>query len=286
MKSLSKYILESLINEGGNAVKCERIPAEVALKLYKDIEAVVTSKFHGVELRVLGSVGKKKAGDTNGDIDIAINVTDVDKLMNIINVCFPNCEVNPSFGIGIVSIGYQYTYKGRNMVGQVDFMCQEDLDWAEFFYSSPDYTKDESLYKASLRNALMSLVVSEIPTREEPTMIDGQYETRYKHNLSMLGLSKQFLDYRGKKGLLKNPKKIKEMERFITKNKYELVEFMFNSRDLSIVNSLESLWNAVHGSLFRYPEVVKNIEERFFKEVLEANGLDKDEFIKITRNRK
>lgn len=281
MKSLSKYILESLLNEGGNAVKSERIPAEVALKLYKDIEAVVTSKFTGVELRVLGSVGKKKAGDTNGDIDIAINVTEVDKLINIINVCFPNCEVIPSFGIGVVSIGYQYTYKGKDMIGQVDFMCQEDLDWAEFFYSSPDYTKDESFYKASLRNHLMGLVVSEIPTQEAPTMVDGQYETRYKHTLSMLGLSKQFLDYRGKKGLLKNPKKIKEMERFITKNKYELVEFMFNSRDLSIVNSLESLWNAIHGSLFRYPEVVKNIEERFFKEVLEANGLDKDEFIKI-----
>lgn len=61
MKSLSRYILESLINEGGNAVKCERIPAEVALKLYKDIESVVTSKFHGVEMRVLGSVGKKES---------------------------------------------------------------------------------------------------------------------------------------------------------------------------------------------------------------------------------
>lgn len=286
MKSLSKYILESLINEGGNAVKCERIPAEIALKLYKDIEAVVTSKFHGVEMRVLGSVGKKKAGDTNGDIDIAINITDVDKLMNIINVCFPTCEVIPSLGLGVVSIGYQYTYKGKDMIGQVDFMCQDDLDWAEFFYSSPDYTKDESLYKASLRNHLLSLVVSVIPTEEEPTMVDGQYETRYKHTLSMLGLSKQFLDYRGKKGLLKNPKKVKEMERFITKNKYELVEFMFKSRDLSIVNSLESIWNAIHGPLFRYPEVLESIEERFFKEVLEANGLDKDEFIKICRNRK
>ena len=38
MKSLLTYIKESLINEGGNAVKSEPIPAVIAPKVYDEIE--------------------------------------------------------------------------------------------------------------------------------------------------------------------------------------------------------------------------------------------------------
>ena len=142
MKSLREYITESFVYEGGNAVVCDKIPAAIAKELYEEIKNKVLTNTNGVEMRLLGSVGKKNLHDTHGDIDIAINITDLNELLSIINNVFPDVEYNKS--PGLVSIGYPFEYKGKQMVGQVDFMMQEDLDWAEFFYSSPDYTKNES----------------------------------------------------------------------------------------------------------------------------------------------
>lgn len=281
MKGLVQYITEHLINEGGNAVECERIPAEIAMKLYKDIETLIKTNYRGVDTRVLGSVGKKKAGDTNGDIDIAINMKTREEVLDMVQTLFPDCEY--ALMPGIVSIGYKYEYKGRPMIGQVDFMVQDDLDWAEFFYSSPNYINDESQFKASVRNHFLSIVVSCVPTEEEPTMDGDNFVTKWKHTLSANGLSKQFLDYRGKKGLLKNPKKIKELEKFITKNKDVLAEFLFKKPNLKDFNSIESLWRAVHSTNFKYPHICSLIDERFKDEVLVPMNYGYEEFLNIVK---
>ena len=75
MKTLRQYILEHLkINEGGNAIESNPIPAVIAPKIYDEIENIVHSKFKDIEMAALGSIGKKKDEDTNGDIDIAIKI--------------------------------------------------------------------------------------------------------------------------------------------------------------------------------------------------------------------
>ena len=90
-------------------------------------------------------------------------------------------------------------------------MIVDDLEWAVFIYASPDFTIGESHYKAAIRNHLLSIMISEVPTGEADQVNDrGEVETRWKHSLNFaFGVTKQFLDYRGRNGLLKNPKKVK-----------------------------------------------------------------------------
>ena len=87
MKTLRQYILEHLIiNEGGNAIESNPIPAVIAPKIYDEIE--------NIEMAALGSIGKKKDEDTNGDIDIAIKIDSKEELNNIVDTCFSDCEIN------------------------------------------------------------------------------------------------------------------------------------------------------------------------------------------------
>ena len=51
MKTLRQYILEHLIiNEGGNAIESNPIPAVIAPKIYDEIENIVHSKFKDIEM--------------------------------------------------------------------------------------------------------------------------------------------------------------------------------------------------------------------------------------------
>lgn len=282
MKSLVQYITEHLnINEGGNAVQCERIPSEVAMKLYTDIVDRIHSKYRNIETRVLGSVGKKRAGDTNGDIDIAIKMDSKEDLKRIVDELFPECEQSMQ-GFGI-SIGYKYDYKGQQKIGQVDFMLQDDLDWAEFYYHSPNYIENESQFKGAIRTNFLSIIVTSVPTEEDPEMDGDQYVTRWKYTSNSSGIWKQFLDYRGKKGLLKNPKKIKELEKLITKNKEELAQMLFHKPNIKDFNSAETLWKAVHSNNFKYPQMLPQIEERFKTEVLSTINFDYEAFLNIVK---
>ena len=163
-------------------------------------------------------------------------------------------------------------------------MIVDDLEWAEFIYASPNFIEDESRYKAALRNHLLSIMISEIPVDEQPQYNDaGEIETRWKYSLDFaFGVTKQLLDYRGKNGLLKNPKKLKEFEQIITKNKKAFIDLLFEKGDDSDFKSLETVWKALH-SKYKYRGKIKDIEYRFFVEVLERNGLDKDEFLELVK---
>lgn len=283
MKRLINNILEAFLVEGGNAVHADRIPASVGPKIFAEVEAKL-EKVSGYEMAVLGSVGKKADPDTNGDIDIAVLTNDKDHLIDCIEQAFPDCEINTKTGPGIVSIGYPYELPGGNtIVAQVDFMMVDDLEWAEFFYGSPDYTKNESLYKAALRNWLMSITFSCLPVGELPlTDEDGKTLAKWKYAFSAAGVNKQWLEYRSKSGgFLKSPKKVKEMEQFITKNWKEVLGMVFKNPDKKQFNSVESLWRALHSNEFLHSRaVLDEIEQRFETEALASIGKTLDEFIK------
>ena len=277
MKGLYQFILE-----GGHAVTASPIPAEMSMPIYKEIEAKLLETAHTLQghIAVLGSVGKKKKGDYNGDIDVAIEFNR-HQFEEILKKTFPDAEYAKASMPNIVSINYPYDYKGRTSYAQVDFMIVDDLEWALFVYTSPDFTIDESHYKAAIRNHLLSIMISEVPTGEADQVNDkGEVETRWKHSLNFaFGVTKQFLDYRGRNGLLKNPKKVKEFEQVVTKNKKEFIELLFDRGKDEDFKSLETLWKALH-TKYKYQDRVGTIEDRFYVEVLERNGLDRDEFLK------
>ena len=282
MKSLVQFIKESLINEGGNAVTANPIPAYITPLLYKEIEDAILKENPDIKMVPLGSVGKKNDDQFNGDIDIAIKIDSKKELNELIDKVFPDLEKNPNTTSGIVSISYPYNKEGKTGNAQVDFMIAKDIDFAKFFYHSPDFKKNESKFKGATRAKMLSIIVSSIPVEDakDEYFEDGKtVKKHWKYTFNTEGVFRQLLDYTGKKGPLKNPKKVKEFEKLIANDPDNCVKFIFGENGkIEDCNSVESLWKAIHDkNKFKFQDVVKKIEDRLFDEIEELK--DKREFL-------
>lgn len=281
MKSLVQFIKESLINEGGNAVTANPIPAYITPLLYKEIEDSILKENPDIKMVPLGSVGKKNDDQFNGDIDIAIKLDNKKELSELIDKVFPDLEKNPNTTPSIVSISYPYNKEGKSGNAQVDFMIVKDIDFAKFFYHSPDFKKNESKFKGATRAKMLSIIVSCIPVEDakDEYFEDGKtVKKHWKYTFNTEGVFRQLLDYTGKKGPLKNPKKVKEFEKLIVNDPDNCIKFIFGDNGkIEDCNSAESLWKAVHDkNKFKFQDVVKKIEDRWFDEIEELK--DKREF--------
>ena len=281
MKSLVQFIKESLINEGGNAVTANPIPAYITPLLYKEIEDAILKENPDIKMVPLGSVGKKNDDQFNGDIDIAIKLDNKKELSELIDKVFPDLEKNPNTTPNIVSISYPYNKEGKSGNAQVDFMIVKDIDFAKFFYHSPDFKKNESKFKGATRAKMLSIIVSCIPVEDakDEYFEDGKtVKKHWKYTFNTEGVFRQLLDYTGKKGPLKNPKKVKEFEKLIVNDPDNCIKFIFGDNGkIEDCNSAESLWKAVHNkNKFKFQDVVKKIEDRWFDEIEELK--DKREF--------
>jgi len=275
MKHLIAYIKESLIIEGGNAVKADPIPAIVAPKVYDEIEKKVhsISKFKNIDMAALGSIGKKADDQTNGDIDVAIRVDTKDELNEIVDTCFGDCEINYNTMKTITSFGYPYNIDGYKGIAQVDFMIVQNMDWAKAYYHSPNLKTGESKYKGVVRTTLLNDIVSCIPVKDakDEYFEDGvTVKKHWKHTFNTEGIFIQLVDFCGKNGKpVKNGKKLKEFEKLVTNDPTNLVKFLFGDNgDIKDINSVESLWEAIHDKKkFAWgDDVVKNIEEKFIND--------------------
>lgn len=281
MKSLVQFIKESLLNEGGNAVTANPIPAYITPLLYKEIEDAILKENPDIKMVPLGSVGKKNDDQFNGDIDIAIKIDNKEELNKLIDKVFPDLEKNPNTTSKIISISYPYNKEGKSGNAQVDFMIVKDIDFAKFFYHSPNFKNNESKFKGATRAKMLSIVVSSIPVEDakDEYFEDGKTVKRHwKYTFNTEGMFKQLLDYTGKKGPLKNPKKVKEFEKLIYNDPQNCVKFIFGDNGkIEDCNSAESIWKAVHNkNKFKFQDVVQKIEDRWFNEIEELK--DKKEF--------
>ena len=281
MKSLVQFIKESLINEGGNAVTANPIPAYITPLLYKEIEDAILKENPDIKMVPLGSVGKKNDDQFNGDIDIAIKIDNKEELNKLIDKVFPDLEKNPNTTSSIVSISYPYNKEGQSGNAQVDFMIVKDIDFAKFFYHSPDFKKNESKFKGATRAKMLSIIVSCIPVEDakDEYFEDGKtVKKHWKYTFNTEGVFKQLLDYTGKKGPLKNPKKVKEFEKLIANDPDNCIKFIFGDNGkIEDCNSAESLWKAVHDkNKFKFQDVVQKIEDKWFSDIEELE--DKREF--------
>ena len=277
MKSLVQFIKESLINEGGNAVTANPIPAYITPLLYKEIEDSILKENPDIKMVPLGSVGKKNDDQFNGDIDIAIKLDNKKELSELIDKVFPDLEKNPNTTPSIVSISYPYNKEGKSGNAQVDFMIVKDIDFAKFFYHSPDFKKNESKFKGATRAKMLSIIVSCIPVEDakDEYFEDGKtVKKHWKYTFNTEGVFRQLLDYTGKKGPLKNPKKVKEFEKLIVNDPDNCIKFIFGDNGkIEDCNSAESLWKAVHDkNKFKFQDVLTNIEDRWFDEIQEPKA--------------
>lgn len=166
MKSFQAYI-----DESGNAVKGtspinqENVAATLK-KLYKTILPIfgLTEK----DVRLLGSTGKKKAGESSGDIDLAVdagkilynlNIKDSHKLFDLVTKKLKGKvkQVTAFPGVGVVSFVFPIENTNGNQTGetvQTDFMVIDDINLAAFTFWSP--TSEESKYKGFYRNIMLA----------------------------------------------------------------------------------------------------------------------------------
>ena len=159
-----------LILEGGAAVNGRRILQSEVPAIIDKVDEILSGLglVKGEDWDMVGSAGKKKAEDTSGDIDVCIKR---DRMKEVLGSGDGKNDVFNDLGKYLMELGYDKQHVSFDQVScgipindaddiiQVDFILTRSLEWSRFTQSSPDYTKDESKYKAHVRNVLMMCIV-------------------------------------------------------------------------------------------------------------------------------
>lgn len=206
-----------LLKEGGNAVpgvtRINQDNVEATLnRLYRDIkDKLHLSKFDVV---VVGSTGKKKSGESSGDIDVAISIKSLlqnYKMMNQVEIFDLLYNVGKTIGKAATKNPnlISFSYKIENTDGlqensyvQVDFFLTDSLEYSSWAYYAPSYS--ESSLKGIYRNILIGQLLKAISTEVTKTS-DGEdiEQTKLVFDTAK-GLVKNWQTRVGKKGILKN----------------------------------------------------------------------------------
>jgi len=230
--------------------KAEPINTKTAVNVQKKIMRNIQKMFPHVLCIGLGSVGKKKQDEYNGDIDIGVMSASIEELNTIIETTFGK-ETVVSNTFYIVSILYPYTYHKKTKYVSVDFIQVIDLDYTKFRYYCPDYTQNESNYKVGTKIMFANMILNHCAEKNK-NIPDGYYG---KYDFSPIGLYRYVI----------NKQNFNDYKReFITLDVNTIVTIPFKQNNLGYFNSIETLWDAIHSDAFKYPEEVKAIEINFF----------------------
>lgn len=227
---------------------CDKIEASIAPYIQQSIINEILEVYPYLTIIPIGSVGKKS--DYNSDIDIAIVTHDIDYLREIISTVFDYTESITIESIYVVSIKYPYKYKGELKYAQCDFMNVLDAAYTRFRYYCPDYTKNESLYKVGQKIMFANLIINHTKEKDE-NLDDGQF-ARFKYEPT--GLIRYIYDIQNNRC----------RDYLYTLDPNVIANMCFTDGDVSHFNSVETLWNAIHSDVYKYPEELKEIEKRFF----------------------
>ncbi len=133
-------------------------------------------------------------------------------------------------------------------------------------YHSPDYSKFESKYKGLYRNILLMKIISNAD-RKTTKLTDAGETEEYQSYVVRLnqGVVKVTKSFKGKKGLLKNPKLLKDQDKFITNTPEEVASIAFGPNVLpSDIMTFEDTWNQFTSPTF----VHKNKFDKMLKEFI------------------
>jgi len=233
-------------------IETEPILAKIAPKIQQEIIDKILSRFPDLGYLAIGSVGKKKDDDYNGDIDIAILCNNIEELEWMIKEVFGYLESYTIESYYIISIKYPYEYEGKIKYVQCDFMIMWNKDYTAFRYYCPDYRKNESKYKVGAKIMFANMILNHCDKKNEG-LPEGQFG---KFDFRPTALYRFVYD-------IKNSK---YKEEYITNNPKEIANFCFKDSDVNHFNSVETLWEAIHNpDVFRNIEHTKIIEQNFFR---------------------
>lgn len=276
--------LDRTLNEGGNAIKSSSpVSGDKALPIAEKVIGILKERYPDTEFAPIGSVGKKNAEQTSGDIDIAVELdfSESENVKEILKEKYPDMEIKSMKGLHILSVGLPY----ESQVVQVDLMFFPDIELAKFFYHSPDFTKNESEFKGSVRNMLMTSILKNIPVQDyrNTTFENGHVKDLYKYSFNPeKGLVILHQSFEGKDGQERKTKQtIKDDTVEVSKNVEEIVKFMMGEdADLSTVSSFESMVDWMRTDKFPYSD----FNEHIFEDLMEYVDKQTPEFTEDVRN--
>lgn len=276
--------LDRTLNEGGNAIKSSSpVSGDKALPIAEKVIGILKKRYPDTEFAPIGSVGKKNAEQTSGDIDIAVELdfSESENVKKVLEEKYPDMEIKSMKGLHILSVGLPY----ESQVVQVDLMFFPDIELAKFFYHSPDFTKNESEFKGSVRNMLMTSILKNIPVQDyrNTTFENGHIKDLYKYSFNPeKGLVILHQSFEGKDGQERKTKQtIKDDTVEVSKNVEEIVKFMMGEdADLSTVSSFESMVDWMRTDKFPYSD----FNEHIFEDLMEYVDKQTPEFTEDVRN--
>ena len=278
----------NLINEGGAAVNGRRILQSEVPAIIDKVDEILSGLglVKGDDWDIVGSAGKKKAEDTSGDIDVCIKR---DRMKEVLGSGDNIKSIQNDLLKYLEDLGYDKTYISFDQVSvglpindiddiiQVDLILTRSLEWSRFTQSSPDYRKDESKYKAHVRNVLMMCIIkycfkrtTKRVTLDDDTIVDGEIET-YVLRLSD-GLYKTRKNWIGKQGgILAKEVLMREYDELITDTPQGLIDILFNEGTIEDYLSFETLFDAFMSDRFKFPE---NRERILIGYIMSLDGQD------------
>lgn len=274
----NNFVNKHFINESGNAVDgVIPIRQDQLDKTYDFIVKKILPIINIEEeaIRPIGSFKKKAPDQTSGDIDVAIlvdrvagnNSISIDGVLPFMEARF-NRSGYPSTifkGFNQISIAIPIEGDSKNGLVQLDFMLSDDLSFSSFMYYSPDFTKAESKYKGLYRNILLSCIVSNIDKKIIKTTEKGEVEEYrsfvLRTNQGIVEVTKSF---RGRAGLLKTAKLLKDQDRFITNTPYIITKMAFGISTVpSDIMTFENIWARVTSNQFIHKNKITTILQEF-----------------------
>ena len=264
--------MTKLILEGGAAVDGRRILQSEVPSIIDKVDEILSGLglVRGEDWDVIGSAGKKKEGDTSGDIDICIRR---DRMKEVLGSGDGRLDVYNDLGKYLAGLGYdrqkvsfdQVSFgmpiNGDDDVVQVDFELSRSLEWSRFAKYSPDYRKDESKYKGHVRNILMMCIVKycfkktiKRVTLDDDTVVDGEIEA-YVIRLAD-GLYKTRKNWFAKNGVNMNKTEnlMHEYDELIADTPQGFIDLIFNDGKIEDFISFETLFDAFMSDRFKFPE--------------------------------
>lgn len=266
--------MSKLIEEGGSAVNGRPIRQDEVPEIVEIVNNILDSiglTYHD-DYENAGSAGKKKADATSGDIDFIVNKNKVIEILGLPHDAKMG-EILTALKEKIAELGYESVqqnglsllslavpFKSDTDIVQADLMMAGSMEFARFFQTSPDYTKDESKYKAMVRNIFLMTISSTVfrRTTKEVTLANGfigaaeieQYSVRLND-----GIFKIRKNWIGKKNrLVKTKNTLHEYDELIFDTPQPFIDMFFTDTKPEDLISFESLFNIFMSNKFKYPE--------------------------------
>ncbi len=283
MKRFKQYIFE-----GGHAVS-STVPInqdnvkETLKDIYKKLLPALNIPKEAVA--VLGSTGKKRSGETSGDIDLAIDVSALftlpqinteDDMIKYVESVVEDIDIitdySTSKGFRIISVAWPIKNVDelqRAEYVQLDLMLVQDLEYSKFVYWSPESWR--SNYKGTYRNFLLIAIANVMDVRVVEKRLDKEgieVSVIWKKNFFDLskGLMRGMQSKIGKKGqVLKNHKTIES--KIITKVPDEIITMLLGPKfNVGHAYSFETLYEIINNSK---DFIHKDKKKEIFKRVVE-----------------